>query len=147
MEGPLKVERGKKIRMEYELGIVDGATVESSETRGPIEYVHGGGQMLPGLEKQIEGLGVGDHRSGIIPAAEAYGTEESLPTLQVPRTDFPEAEEIEPGKSFEAKDAEGNPIRFKVLEVEEDRITVRLDHPLAGKDIRFRVKILAISEG
>ncbi len=142
----MKVEQGKKIKMEYELGVADGATIESSAKRGPLEYIHGGGKMLPGLEKRIEGLGVGDEKEGVIPAAEAYGTEDSLPTMDIPRSNFPASEELKAGKPFEAKDAQGNPIRFKIVEVHPDKVTVRLDHPLAGKDIRFKVKILEIIE-
>jgi len=142
----MKIEPGKKIKMEYELGIVGGGTIESSASRGPIEYVHGSGKMLPGLERRLDGLGVGEEKEGVIPAAEAYGTEESLPTLEIPKTNFPTAEDLKVGKPFEAKDAEGNPVRFKVVKVEGENVTVRLDHPLAGKDLRFKVKILAVGE-
>lgn len=143
----MKVGQGKKIKMDYELGIVGGGVIESSASRGPIEYVHGSGKMLPGLEKQLDGLGIGDEKAGVIPAAEAYGTEESLPTLEIPRTNFPGTEEIKVGKPFEAKDASGNPVRFKVLKLEGDKVVVRLDHPLAGKDISYKVKILDVKEG
>jgi FKBP-type peptidyl-prolyl cis-trans isomerase 2 len=141
----MKIEQGKKVKMEYELGIVGGGTIESSASRGPLEFVHGTGKMLPGLEKQLEGLEVGAEKEGVIPAAEAFGTEESLPTIEIPRTNFPANEDVKPGKPFEAKDASGNPIRFKVTKVDGDKVTVRLDHPLAGKDIRFKVKILEVS--
>jgi len=141
----MKVEQGKKVKIEYELGIEGGDTIESSARRGPLEYVHGDGKMLPGLEKRIEGMSVGEERDGVIPPAEAYGTEESLPTLEIPRANFPKSEELEVGQPFEAKDASGNPIRFKVVAVDGDKVTVRLDHPLAGKAIRFRVKVLDVA--
>jgi len=142
----MKVEKGKKVKMEYELGIEGGETIESSEARGPLEYVHGAGSMLPGLESRIEGLGEGDEKEGVIPASEAYGTEETLPTTVVPASNFPGDEPVEKGKFFEAKDLSGNPVRFKVLEVDGDNVTVQFQHPLAGKNIRFKVKILEISE-
>jgi len=142
----MKVEKGKKIKMEYELGIEGGDTIESSHLRGPLEYVHGSGAMLAGLESRIEGLTVDDEKEGVIPAAEAYGTEESLPTTKLPRTGFPDGEELTEGKLFEAKDSGGNPVKFKVLEIGDEQVTVRFQHPLAGKDIRFKVKILEISD-
>jgi FKBP-type peptidyl-prolyl cis-trans isomerase 2 len=142
----MKVEKGKKIKMEYELGVEDGETIESSESRGPLEYVHGSGAMLSGLEAQIEGLEVGDEKSGVIAAADAYGTEESLPTTVLAKSDFPSDDPVEEGKVFEASDPQGNPIKFKVISMEDDSVTVRFLHPLAGKNIRFKVKILDISD-
>lgn len=142
----MKVEKGKKIQMEYELGIEGGGLIESSSTRGPIEYIHGSGSMLPGLESRIEGLSVGDEKEGVIPAAEAYGTEETLPTKTLTRDDFPPGTEITEGQMFEAKDPSGNPVKFTAISIDGDNITVRFDHPLAGKNIRFKVKILNISE-
>lgn len=142
----MKIEKGKKIKMDYELGIVDGDTIESSADRGPLEYIHGSGAMLPGLESQIEGLEEGDEKDGVIPAAEAYGTEESLPTTTLTKRDFPPEEEIEEDKLFEARDPGGNPIKFKVVAIEGEKVTVRFLHPLAGKDIRFKVKIIEISD-
>ena len=144
----MKVARGKKITMEYELGVDGGDVLESSEERGPIEYVHGEGQMLAGLEKRIEGVAEGDEQEGTIPAEEAYGTEDTLPTKVLSRDSFPEGE-LEVGKSFQAKDQAGNDVRFTVIEVDDDKqeVTIRFNHPLAGKDISFKVKILAVAEG
>jgi len=142
----MKVDSGKKIKMEYTLSIEGGETIESSESRGPLEYIHGSGAMLTGLERRIDGLVVGDEKDGVIPAAEAYGTEESLPTTRLTRKDFPDGETIAEDKLFEAKDPTGNPVKFKVVEIAGDDVTVRFLHPLAGKDIRFKVKILEISD-
>jgi FKBP-type peptidyl-prolyl cis-trans isomerase 2 len=142
----MKVEKGKRVRIEYELKIEGGDVIESSAQRGPLEFVHGDGKMLPGFEKRMEGMSKGEERDGVIPAAEAFGTEDSLPTMQLARAHFPSSEPLELGKAFEAKDAGGNPVRFKVIKIEGNEVTVRLDHPLAGKAIRFKVKVLEISE-
>ena len=142
----MKVEKGKKIKMEYELSVDGGDLLESSETRGPLEYFHGEGRMLAGLERQIEGLEVNDEKEGLIPAAEAYGTEDSLPTSAVSRSEFPEGADVKEGASFEARGPDGNPIQFTVVEIDDETVTVRFNHPLAGKDIRYRVKILNIED-
>lgn len=141
----MKISQGKSVTMEYELAIEGGEVLESSENKGPLTYVHGTGQMLPGLEKRLEGMGVGDNAEGVIPAAEAYGTEETLPTTLLNRSDFPEGEALEPGREFQARDPGGNPVSFTVVESEGDQVRVRFNHPLAGKDIRFSVKVLQIS--
>jgi FKBP-type peptidyl-prolyl cis-trans isomerase SlyD len=142
----MKVEKGKKIKMDYELSVEGGEVIESSSRRGPIEYVHGEGKMLPGLESRIDGLEVGQEKEGVVPAAEAYGTVESLPTRTISSSEFPGSGQLQVGTPFTAKDQEGNPIQFTVVEIKDDQVTVRFDHPLAGKDLRFKVKILDISD-
>lgn len=69
-----------------------------------------------------------------------------LPTKTIPSSEFPSMDEIKVGSPFEASDADGNPIRFTVIKIEDEQVTVRFDHPLAGKKISFKVKILEISE-
>lgn len=102
--------------------------------------------MLPGLERQIEGLSAGDDKEGLIMAAEAYGTEDSLPTKTLDRSEFPEGEEIKLGRRFEAKGPDGNPVEFVVIESDDQSVTIRFDHPLAGKDIRYKIKVLQVGE-
>jgi FKBP-type peptidyl-prolyl cis-trans isomerase SlyD len=142
----MKISHGCIVRVEYELKVKGGEVIESSARSGPLQYVHGGGKMLPGLESRLEGLTVGDERTGTIPAAEAFGTEESLPVRELPRKEFPAGEEIEVGKVFAAKGPAGEPIQFQVVEAGADQVKVRFLHPLAGKDIDFRVKVLLIDD-
>ncbi|MCK5795782.1 MAG: FKBP-type peptidyl-prolyl cis-trans isomerase [Deltaproteobacteria bacterium] len=141
----MKVEKGKLVKIDYELAVKDGDVIESSEKGGPLEYEHGIGKMLPGLETRIEGLEVDDEKDGFIPAKEAYGLEKDLPTREIPAGEFP-ADDLEKGKAFEAKGADGNPVSFVVVDFDDDKVTVRFTHPLAGKDIRFKVKILSVRD-
>ena len=143
----MKISCGKLGTMEYGLRLDGGELLESSEERGPIKYVQGSGQMLKGLEVRVEGLSAGDEHEGEVPAAEAYGDEEDMPTLEIPAAEFPGGgAEVNPGLDFQATDPEGNPITFTVLEVNDETVKVRLNHPLAGKAISFKVKILDVSE-
>jgi FKBP-type peptidyl-prolyl cis-trans isomerase SlyD len=142
----MKIGPGSRVEIEYELKVKGGDVIESSaRTGGPLRYVHGDGKMLPGLEKRLAGLGAGDEQTGEIPAREAFGTEDSLPVKEMPRTAFPKGAKLGAGMVFEAKDpASGAPVHFKVLAVESDRIKVRLLHPLVGRDLEFRVKVLDV---
>jgi FKBP-type peptidyl-prolyl cis-trans isomerase SlyD len=143
----MKIERGLAIEIEYELKIKGGGVLESSARTGPLRYVHGDGKMLPGLEKRLEGLSPGDERSGEIPAREAFGTEEMLPIKEMPSSSFPSGSPLAPGSVFEGKDpALGSPVRFKILSVAGDVAKVRLLHPLVGRDIEYRVKVLAVRD-
>lgn len=142
----MRITRGEKVRLEYELKVQGGEVIESSHKGGPIVYVHGEGKMLPALEKRLEGMAIGEEKRGTIPAAEAFGNEESLPTRDLPRREFPAGEKLEPGRVFEARDPNGRPVSFRILSVGDDVVKVRFLHPLAGKDIEFYVKVLVIDD-
>jgi FKBP-type peptidyl-prolyl cis-trans isomerase 2 len=142
----VQIKRGEKVRLEYELKVKGGDVIESSRQSGPIVYEHGAGKMLPGLEKRLEGMAIGDEKRGVIPAAEAFGTEETLPTSDIPRGAFPKGAALEPGRAFEARDPKGQPVSFKVVKADGDKVAVRFLHPLMGKDIEFYVRVLMIDD-
>jgi len=142
----VQIKRGEKVRLEYELKVQGGAVIESSRQSGPILYEHGAGKMLPGLEKRLEGMAIGDEKRGVIPAAEAFGTEATLPTTELPRSAFPKGDALEAGKQFEAKGPNGQPVTFRIVKASDDKVQVRFLHPLMGKDIEFWVKVLMIDD-
>jgi FKBP-type peptidyl-prolyl cis-trans isomerase 2 len=141
----LKISKGSIVRLEYELKAKGGDVIESSASSGPIRYVQGDGKMLPALEARVEGMGVAEEKSGIIPSSEAF-PEDKLPVTEMLRKEFPAGENLEIGRMFEAKNANGQPISFKVLKVDDEKVHVKLFPPLAGKDLEFRVKVLGIDD-
>ena len=96
------------------------------------------------LESRLKGMSVGDEKSGVIPAADAFGTEASQPLMTIPRTNFPGDAKVAAGARFEAKGPQGLPVTLEVVSIEGDTITARVVHPLAGKDVEFRVKVLSV---
>ena len=140
----MKVSQGNFIRIDCELKVKDGDVIESSKKSGPVEYKHGSGQMLKGLESRLEGLAVGDEKDGVIPAAEAFGADSDQPKMAIPRTNFPKDSKIEKGNRFEAKGPNGTPVTLEVLTVDDKEVVARAVHPLAGKDIEFKVKVLSV---
>ncbi|HEX2569263.1 MAG TPA: peptidylprolyl isomerase [Polyangia bacterium] len=142
----MKIATGHIVKIELELKVKGGELVESSAKTGPVEFVQGKKKILPGLEKQLEGMAVGQEKKGVIPAREAFGLEEDLPTKPIPRREFPAGTKLDVGQLFEAKGPEGQPVSFKVVKVDSDNVTVRFLHPLAGKDLEFKVKVLAIED-
>jgi FKBP-type peptidyl-prolyl cis-trans isomerase 2 len=144
----MKIARGLSVLIEYELKVKDGEVIESSERNGPLRYTQGEGKMLPGLEQRLEGLSPGDERAGEIPAREAFGTEESLPVKEMARKDFPGDAAPAVGAVFEAQARSGRneTVAFKVVAVTSDKVTVRFLHPLVGRDIEFKVKVLAVDD-
>ncbi len=141
----MKIQKGFIVRISFELKVKGGEVIESSEKTGSLEYTHGGGKMLPALEKRLEGMAVGEDKKGLIPASEAF-PEESLPTKDMPKKEFPAGVDLTAGRQFEAKGPDGKPLAFKIVKAKGDVVTVRFLHPLQGKDLEFTVKVLGIDD-
>ncbi len=142
----MKIGRGVSVRIEYELKIKGGEVIESSAKTGPLQYVQGAGKMLAGLEKRLEGLSAGDERTGVIPAAEAFGTEDAMPRKTMTRKEFPEGISPRAGLIFQAKGPHGEAVNFKVISTTADEVSVRLLHPLVDRDLEFKVKVLSVTD-
>jgi FKBP-type peptidyl-prolyl cis-trans isomerase SlyD len=142
----MKIASGLAVQIDYELSVKGGDVIESSSRSGPLRYVHGQGKMLPGLESRLVGLGPGEEKRGEIPAREAFGSEDSLPIKEMPRKDFPKDARLEAGSVFEAKSPTGDPLRLKIISATSDKVKARLLHPLVGRDLVFRVKVLSVTK-
>jgi FKBP-type peptidyl-prolyl cis-trans isomerase 2 len=142
----MKIAAGLAVQIEYELAVKGGDVIESSARSGPLRYVHGQGKMLPGLESRLLGLKPGDEKRGEIPAREAFGSEESLPVKDMTKRDFPKDAKLEAGAVFEAKSPTGEPLRLKIVSTAGEAVKARLLHPLVGRDITFRVKVLGVND-
>lgn len=134
------------LRLEYEIRTKSGETLESSSTRGPLEFVPGRRRLLPALEQVIARLRVGEEVSGDLEAARAFGDESVLPTMEISRGEFKDGEPPEPGKKYEAKTADGNAVSFRVLSANDRFVHVRLLHPLADADLEYRFKLIAVDD-
>lgn len=137
----MKIETGYKVRIEFDLRVKGGDKIEHSV----VEYIQGEGKILPAIEKRLAGLVIGQEKAGDIPASEAI-TEESLPTKEIARSEFPKDAKLSVGQTFEAKGPEGGAVTFKLVKVDKDKVTVRFMHPLVGKDLSFKVKVLMIED-
>lgn len=138
----MKVEEGKRIRLKVKLQVVDGDVIEESVA----EYFHGSGTMLPGLESELEGLAEGSVKKGVIPADHAFGHPQSQAEKSIARAEFPAEANLEPGHQFAAKAENGQDVILRVVSADDDKVVVKLVHPLAEKDISFEAEILGISD-
>lgn len=138
------VKVGLVVQLDIDLKVKGGEVIESSKKSGLVAYTHGKGQMLPGLEKQLDGMAAGEEKSGVIPASDAFGTADSQATMKIPRAEFPKDSKIAKGDRFEAKGPTGTPVTLNVIEVTDETVTTRVVHPLADKDIEFRVKVVSV---
>lgn len=134
------------VSMHYKLTDNDGNVIDSSEGMEPLTYLHGAGNIIPGLEKALVGKVEKDELTVKVQPAEGYG--EILQELveTVPKVAFQGVETIEPGMSFEAQNPDGQMQRIVVKKVEGDMVTVDANHPLAGVELNFDVNIVSVRE-
>lgn len=137
----MKIANGTVVSIDYKLHLGDGKVVDASEPGEPLTYLHGEGQIVPGLERELEGLGVGDARKVVVPPAEGYGDRNPQGLQPVERKAFPDDVKLEAGLELSAVGPDGEVVPFVVHEVKGDTVVVDLNHPLAGKTLHFDVTI------
>ncbi len=132
------------VSIHYTLTNNDGEVLDSSEGAEPLNYLHGAGNIIPGLENALVGKAEGAKLEVKIPPAEAYG--EIVPQLidTVPMAAFQGVESVEAGMAFEARQSDGSARRIVVTKVEGDQVTVDGNHPLAGVELNFDVEVVAV---
>jgi len=139
----LPIEPNTHVVVDYELRGDDGDLLDASESDDgePIEYVHGYGMLVPGLEAALAGLKAGDERDVVVPAAAGYGEHDEDLVLEVNRSEFPDPSKVEVGHEFVAESPDGDEIAMHVVEVRDDVVVVDANHPLAGVTLRYHVKV------
>lgn len=141
----MAIQPNQKVAIEYEL-TVDGNVLDSNVGREPLEFQFGAGQIIPGLESRIAELNAGESAEVTVPAAEAYGTYNEEAMQVVPKAQLQGIEEeITVGMPLRGQGPDGNPVEVVVKEVREEEIVVDFNHPLAGQDLTFAVKVLSIA--
>jgi FKBP-type peptidyl-prolyl cis-trans isomerase SlyD len=139
------VTDGKVVSMEYSLH-VDGKMIDSSEEGEPLQYLHGAANIIPGLEREMEGMKVGESKKVVVSAADGYGEENDEAFLDVPRSEFPDDMPLNPGVEMELTTPDGQPMYARIDSVEGDIVHLNMNHPLAGKELHFDVKVTDIRD-
>ena len=138
-----KVENNMVVTIDYTL-TVDGEVLDSSEEEGPLEYLQGHGNIIPGLEKELDGVKVGESKKVVVAPADGYGEIEEDAIMDVPLSEFPEGVPLEVGIELEVTDKDGDIMLVRISEVGEENVKLDTNHPLAGKTLDFEVKVLAV---
>ncbi|MBI2380797.1 MAG: peptidylprolyl isomerase [Gammaproteobacteria bacterium] len=130
---------------DYTLTDAEGNVLDSSKGGEPLAYLHGAGNIIPGLEKALEGKGAGDSLKVTVPAAEAYGERDEQALEVIQRTQIQMDGEIEIGMQLHAHGPHGAQI-LTVVDVDGEEITLDANHPLAGVDLTFDVSIVEVRD-
>jgi FKBP-type peptidyl-prolyl cis-trans isomerase SlyD len=137
------VARDTVVTIHYTLTNDAGEVLDSSAGGEPLAYLHGGGNLIVGLEEALEGKTTGDRIVVAIPADKAYGARDAALVQQVPRRAFQSGGELKAGMRFTAQSEQG-PRQVVVIRVAGDMVTVDGNHPLAGQALNFDVAITAV---
>ena len=137
----MKISKDRVVCMDYTIRLGNGRVVESSVGQEPLTYLHGRRQIVPGVERAIEGLESGALLEVVVPPAEAYGDRDPSGVFVVPRAAFPAGEEIGPGMMFSASRPDGKSITFRVVEANDELVLVDTNHPLAGETLHISIHV------
>lgn len=131
--------------MDYTLTDAEGTVIDSSEGRDPLQYLHGAGNIIPGLENALEGKPTGEKVNAVIPPEEGYGEWDENKVFELAKDQFSGVDEIEPGMQFQAQ-IQDSPTILTVRSIEGDQVTVDANHPLAGATLHFDVEVKDVRE-
>jgi peptidylprolyl isomerase len=139
-----KVKDGDTVKVHYTGTLKDGKVFDSSEGREPLEFTLGQGQLIPGFEKAVTGLGKGESTTVDIPSNEAYGESREDLVISVPKDQLPDDVEPQVGMQLQVNQPDGQPIPVRITEVGEENLTLDANHPLAGKDLTFKIELVEV---
>ena len=137
------IGEGTSVSLEYTLTLEDQTVLDTNVGKDPLVYTHGSQEIIPGLEKQLIGLKVGDTKNVEVPPAEGYGEVDPNRVQEISKDNIPE-EALGVGKKLQGRGPDGQMMFAEVTEVKENTVIVDLNHPLAGKTLFFAVKVLKI---
>ncbi len=140
-----QAQRGSTVQVHYTGKLADGSVFDSSQGSHPLEFTIGQGQMIPGFEQGVLGMAQGESKTIAIPATQAYGPHHSERVIQVDRGDMPAELSLEIGSQLQGNGPGGRQATFTVTALTDSQVTLDGNHPLAGKDLTFEIKLVSVS--
>jgi FKBP-type peptidyl-prolyl cis-trans isomerase SlyD len=137
----MKIGKDAVVCIDYTIRLANGQVVETSIGTEPLTYLHGRKQIVPGVERAVDGLEPGTSLDIIVPPNEAYGDRDPAGVFVVPRSAFPKEEQVGPGMMFSAHRPDGRSLTFRVIEANDELVLVDTNHPLAGETLHIAVQV------
>lgn len=142
----LMIGKHSVVSIHYTLKDDEGQVMDSSDGREPLAYLHGENNLIPGLESELQGKTVGSKFETTIEPKDAYGEVSDELVQTIGKQMFQGVEEIEPGMTFIAQGEGGQQRQVRVVEVDEENVTIDANHPMAGKILHFDVEVVNVRE-
>ena len=140
------IKDGDTVSVHYTGTLTSGEVFDSSLEREPLKFTLGMGQLIPGFERAIMGLSVGQKATTNIPSKEAYGEHNSDMVLEVPKNQLPPELDAQVGMQLQLNQPDGQAIPVQITQIKEEMVTIDANHPLAGKNLNFDIEIIEIHE-
>jgi peptidylprolyl isomerase len=140
-----KVKDGDTVKVHYTGTLENGEVFDSSENREPLEFTLGEGQLIPGFEKAVTSLNVGDSTTVDIPSKEAYGEVREDLIISVPKSQLPEDIEPQVGMQLQVNQPDGQPVPVRVTDIDDENLTLDANHPLAGQNLTFKIELVEVA--
>jgi peptidylprolyl isomerase len=140
-----QAKTGDTVRIHYTGSLTDGTQFDSSSGRDPLEFTIGQGHIIPGLEREVAGMEVGQTKTVTVPADDAYGPHHEEAVHEVQREQIPDTIDLAIGVELQATAQNGQVMRLRVVELGDDTVKLDANHPLAGKDLVFEVELVEIA--
>ena len=131
--------------MDYKL-TVDGEVLDSSEDAGPLQFLAGYGNIVPGLEREMAGMKIGESKDVVVAPADGYGEFDEEAFMEVPRNEFPTDLQLEEGIELNVTDEDGQNQYARVENITDESVRLDFNHPLAGAELHFTVKVVALRD-
>jgi len=140
----MQAKRGDTVHVHYKGTLDDGSVFDSSEDSDPISFTIGGGQVIPGFEKAVEGMSVGDKKTERMEPADAYGERRDDLVFSVPKDQMPDDTAVEVGDMLHVGFPDGSSAEVQVAAIAEDSVELDANHPLAGQALTFELELVRI---
>ena len=141
----MQIAKNKVVSIDYTLTNPEGQVIDTSTGRGPLTYLHGANNLIPGLESALEGKGENESLKVTIPPEQAYGVHNPQGVQQVPASAFKGAPELKVGMQFESHGEQGHQ-QVRITKIEGETVTIDMNHPLAGVTLNFDVTVRTVRE-
>jgi len=138
------VKKGNRIKVHYTGTLQDGTIFDKSKEGEPLEFTVGSGQIIPGFDKAVEGMKLNEEKKVTLKTEDAYGKRDETAIREFPKNSLPENFKPEKGIMIKLQDQTGRAMPGTVTDITENSITVDLNHPLAGRDLTFDIKVIGI---
>ena len=139
-----QAEAGDRVKINFTGKLEDGSVFANTADSEPLEFQLGEGNIIPGVEKAVEGMNVGESKTVKVLPEQAYGQRRDELVEEVGRDKFPKEIELQVGQKFDIPQQEGQPMVVRVVDVSEQTVTLDGNHPLAGRDLTFELELIEI---
>lgn len=141
----MKIEKNHVVQVHYTGTLADGEVFDSSQGRDPLEITMGQGQLIRGFEEALMGMAVNEKKTFTLEPDQAYGLRDEEAVRAFPRAQIPPEIDVELGQIVALSNSQGQQIPAKVVELDDENVTLDLNHPLAGKSLTFDIEVVGVT--